>query len=162
MAYDYDLLVIGSGPAGQRAAIQASKLGKKTAIIEKRAVIGGVCTNTGTIPSKTLREAVMHLSGYRERTIYGSAYSVKENISMADLAPAIPRRPRPARSHRGQDHHRHRHLGHPRREHRLRRGTSSSATTSSGSIAFPRRWRSSAAASSASSTPASSRRWAPE
>jgi NAD(P) transhydrogenase len=85
MAYDYDLLVIGSGPAGQRAAIQASKLGKKTAIIEKRAVIGGVCTNTGTIPSKTLREAVMHLSGYRERTIYGSAYTVKENISMADL-----------------------------------------------------------------------------
>jgi NAD(P) transhydrogenase len=85
MAYDYDLLVIGSGPAGQRAAIQASKLGKKTAIVEKRAVIGGVCTNTGTIPSKTLREAVMHLSGYRERTIYGSAYTVKENISMADL-----------------------------------------------------------------------------
>jgi NAD(P) transhydrogenase len=85
MAYDYDLLVIGSGPAGQRAAIQASKLGKKTAIVEKRAVIGGVCTNTGTIPSKTLREAVMHLSGYRERTIYGSAYAVKENISMADL-----------------------------------------------------------------------------
>jgi NAD(P) transhydrogenase len=84
-ADDYDLLVIGSGPAGQRAAIQASKLGKRTAIIEKKAVIGGVCTNTGTIPSKTLREAVMHLSGYRERTIYGSAYAVKENISMADL-----------------------------------------------------------------------------
>src|ERR1700748_1643983 len=82
---DYDLLVIGSGPAGQRAAIQASKLGKKTAIIEKRAVIGGVCTNTGTLPRKTPRGAVMHLSGYRERTIYGSAYSVKENISMADL-----------------------------------------------------------------------------
>jgi NAD(P) transhydrogenase len=84
-AYDYDMLVIGSGPAGQRAAIQASKLGKRAAIIEKKATVGGVCINTGTIPSKTLREAVMHLSGYRERAIYGSAYTVKQNITMADL-----------------------------------------------------------------------------
>jgi NAD(P) transhydrogenase len=83
--YDYDLLVIGSGPAGQRAAIQASKLGKRVAIVEKNAVLGGVSTNTGTIPSKTLREAVLYLSGYRERGMYGSAYSVKGNISMADL-----------------------------------------------------------------------------
>jgi NAD(P) transhydrogenase len=83
--YDYDLLVIGSGPAGQRAAIQASKLGKRAAIVEKNAVLGGVCTNTGTIPSKTLREAVLYLSGYRERGMYGSSYSVKGNISMADL-----------------------------------------------------------------------------
>ncbi len=82
---DFDLFVIGSGPAGQRAAIQAAKLGKRTAIAEREAVIGGVCVNTGTIPSKTLREAVLHLSGYRERSIYGAAYAVKENITMADL-----------------------------------------------------------------------------
>jgi NAD(P) transhydrogenase len=84
-AFDYDMLVIGSGPAGQRAAIQAAKLGKRTCIVEKKSVVGGVCINTGTIPSKTLREAVMYLSGYRERAIYGSAYSVKQNITIADL-----------------------------------------------------------------------------
>ena len=83
--FTYDLIVIGSGPAGQRAAIQASKLGKKIALIEKKNVVGGVCTNTGTIPSKTLREAVMHLSGYRERCIYGSAYAVKQSVTMEDL-----------------------------------------------------------------------------
>src|SRR6185436_10289304 len=85
MAHDYDLVVIGSGPAGQRAAIAAAKLNKKVALAEHRAVVGGVCTNTGTIPSKTLREAVLHLSGYRERGIYGASYSVKQNISMQDL-----------------------------------------------------------------------------
>ena len=69
---DYDLLVLGSGPAGHRAAIQAAKLGKRTAIVEHKAGLGGACINTGTIPSKTLREAVMHLSGYRERSIYGA------------------------------------------------------------------------------------------
>jgi len=83
--YDYDLLVIGSGPAGQRAAIQAAKLHKRAAIVERKAVVGGVCINTGTIPSKTLREAVMHLSGYRERGIYGASYVVKQNITIADL-----------------------------------------------------------------------------
>jgi NAD(P) transhydrogenase len=85
MAYDYDCVVIGSGPGGQRAAIQASKLGKRTLIIERQTVIGGVCINTGTIPSKTLREAVLHLSGHRERGIYGASYQVKQNITMADL-----------------------------------------------------------------------------
>ena len=84
-AFDYDLLVIGSGPAGQRAAIQAAKLDKRVGIVERRAVVGGVCINTGTIPSKTLREAVLHLSGYRERGLYGAAYTVKQNITMADL-----------------------------------------------------------------------------
>ncbi|MBM3788136.1 MAG: Si-specific NAD(P)(+) transhydrogenase [Acidobacteria bacterium] len=83
--YDYDLIVIGSGPGGQRAAIQAAKLEKKSAVIEKKTVLGGVCINTGTIPSKTLREAVMHLSGYRERSFYGSSYSVKQHITMQDL-----------------------------------------------------------------------------
>ncbi len=82
----YDLLVIGSGPSGQRAAIQASKAGKRVALAERTAVVGGVCINTGTIPSKTLREAVMHLSGYNYRDIYGSAYRVKEKITMSDLA----------------------------------------------------------------------------
>ena len=84
-AYDFDMLVLGSGPAGQRAAIQAAKLGKRTAIVERRAVIGGVCINTGTIPSKTLREAVLHLSGHREKNIYGASYAVKSRISMSDL-----------------------------------------------------------------------------
>src|SRR5438067_5752561 len=83
--FDYDLIVIGSGPAGQKAAIQAAKLDKRVAIVERKAVVGGVCINTGTIPSKTLREAVMHLSGYRERGIYGASYAVKQNITMADL-----------------------------------------------------------------------------
>lgn len=83
--YDYDLVVIGSGPAGQRAAIQAAKLDKTVAVVERKAVVGGVCINTGTIPSKTLREAVLYLSGYRERGIYGASYTVKQNITMQDL-----------------------------------------------------------------------------
>ncbi len=83
--FDYDLLVLGSGPAGQRAAIQAAKLDKRVAVVEKKAVVGGCCVNTGTIPSKTLREAVLYLSGYRERNFYGASYSVKQNITMEDL-----------------------------------------------------------------------------
>src|SRR5436853_3469908 len=81
----FDMIVIGTGPAGQRAAIQAAKTGNRVAVVEQRSVIGGVCINTGTIPSKTLREAVLHLSGHRERGIYGASYSVKQNITMADL-----------------------------------------------------------------------------
>src|SRR5256886_1901351 len=81
----YDLIVIGSGPSGQRATIQGAKLGKHVALIERREVIGGVCINTGTIPSKTMREAVMHLSGYQYQSIYGMNYRVKEKITMADL-----------------------------------------------------------------------------
>ncbi len=82
----YDLVVIGSGPAGQRAAIQGAKSGKRVALLERREVIGGVCINTGTIPSKTMREAVLHLSGYNYQNIYGVSYRVKEKITMADLA----------------------------------------------------------------------------
>ena len=82
---DFDLLVIGSGPAGEKAAIQGAKLGKRVAIIERKDVVGGVCINTGTIPSKTLREAVLHFSGYHERSIYGASYSVKQDITMNDL-----------------------------------------------------------------------------
>src|SRR6202042_1650621 len=81
-----DLIVIGSGPAGQRAAIYAAKMGKKVALIEMREVVGGACINTGTIPSKTMREAVLHLSGYNYKSIYGMNYRVKERITMADLA----------------------------------------------------------------------------
>src|SRR6185437_5432283 len=82
----FDLVVIGSGPAGQRAAIQAAKSGKRVALIEKVECMGGVCINTGTIPSKTMREAVLHLSGYQYQNVYGVNYRVKERISMADLA----------------------------------------------------------------------------
>ncbi|HZT34041.1 MAG TPA: Si-specific NAD(P)(+) transhydrogenase [Bryobacteraceae bacterium] len=81
----YDLIVIGSGPAGQRAAIQAAKTGKRVALIEKREVVGGTCINSGTIPSKTMREAVLHLSGFAYQGIYGVSYRVKEKITMADL-----------------------------------------------------------------------------
>ena len=83
--YEYDMVVIGSGPAGQRAAVQAAKLGKRTAIVERHAEIGGVMVNSGTIPSKTLREAVIYLTGYRERGIYGESYAVKDDITMSDL-----------------------------------------------------------------------------
>ena len=81
----YDLIVIGSGPGGQRAAIQAAKFGKRVAIIEKRAAVGGVCINTGTIPSKTMREAVLHLSGFYYQNFYGANYHVKDVVTMSDL-----------------------------------------------------------------------------
>lgn len=82
----YDMLVIGSGPAGQKAAIQAAKVGKKVGIIEKKKVAGGICINIGTIPSKSLREAVLYLSGYRQRNLYGASYRVKKDITFEDLA----------------------------------------------------------------------------
>ena len=81
----YDIIVIGSGPAGQRAAIQGAKCGRRVAVIERREIVGGACINTGTIPSKTMREAVMHLSGFQYQGIYGINYHVKEKITMADL-----------------------------------------------------------------------------
>ncbi len=83
--FGYDVLIIGSGPAGQRAAIQAAKLNKRVAIAERTSVVGGSCINLGTIPSKTMREAVLYLSGYRERGLYGESYSVKRDITMEDL-----------------------------------------------------------------------------
>jgi NAD(P) transhydrogenase len=82
---DYDFIVIGSGPAGQHAAIQAAKCKRKVAVIERSEVVGGACVNTGTIPSKTMREAVMHLSGFQFQGIYGVNYRVKDKITMADL-----------------------------------------------------------------------------
>ena len=83
--FDYDLLVIGSGPAGQRAAIQGAKLDKKVAIVERKTVLGGCSVNLGTIPSKTLREAALDLCGYRAREFYGASYTVKQHITMQDL-----------------------------------------------------------------------------
>jgi NAD(P) transhydrogenase len=83
--FDFDLLVIGCGPGGHRAAIAAAKLGKRSAVIERATFVGGVCVNTGTIPSKTLRETVLHLTGLRHREAYGQSYRVKSDITMRDL-----------------------------------------------------------------------------
>ena len=81
----YDLVVIGSGPGGQKAAIAAAKLGKSVAVVERGLMLGGVCVNTGTIPSKTLREAVVYLTGMSQRELYGASYRVKDKITPADL-----------------------------------------------------------------------------
>ena len=81
----FDLVVIGTGPAGQKAAVQAAKLGKKVAICERRQVVGGACIHTGTIPSKTLREAVLYLTGFLHRDAYGSACLSREAMTIDDL-----------------------------------------------------------------------------
>ncbi|MDP5217571.1 Si-specific NAD(P)(+) transhydrogenase [Ruegeria sp. 2205SS24-7] len=83
--HDYDLIVIGSGPSGRAAAIQAGKLGRKVLVIDRKDRLGGVSVHTGTIPSKTLRETVLNLSGWRERSFYGRSYRVKDQISAEDL-----------------------------------------------------------------------------
>lgn len=84
MSRAYELLVIGSGPAGQKAAIQAAKLGRGVAVVERRE-LGGVSVNWGTIPSKTLREAIVYLTGLSQRAAYGESYRVKEEITIEDL-----------------------------------------------------------------------------
>ncbi|MER5649861.1 Si-specific NAD(P)(+) transhydrogenase [Streptosporangium sp. NPDC002524] len=83
--WDFDVLVLGSGPGGQKAAIAAAKLERRVALVERRNMLGGVCINTGTIPSKTLREAVLHLTGLNQRGMYGQSYRVKDEITAADL-----------------------------------------------------------------------------
>ena len=85
MSERYDLVVLGSGPAGQKAAIQAAKLGASAVIVERRDSVGGVCANTGTIPSKTLREAAIYLTGLSERGLYGQSYRVKDEVTIDDL-----------------------------------------------------------------------------
>lgn len=85
MKTKYDFVVIGSGPAGRRGAMQAAKAGQSVLVVDKGRDIGGVCVHTGTVPSKTLRETVLNLSGWRERGFYGSSYKVKANISAEDL-----------------------------------------------------------------------------
>ena len=86
MNHHYDLVVIGSGPAGQKGAIAAAKLGKSVAIIDRKEMVGGVCLHTGTIPSKTLREAILYLTGFQQRSFYGKSYTMKETVSIADLS----------------------------------------------------------------------------
>jgi NAD(P) transhydrogenase len=85
-AVDYDLIAIGSGPAGMRAAIQAAKLRRRAAVVERVPVVGGACVNTGTIPSKTMREAILHLTGLRQRGFYGQGYRVKAEVTFEDIA----------------------------------------------------------------------------
>jgi NAD(P) transhydrogenase len=82
---EFDLLVIGSGPAGQKAAIQAAKLRKRVAIIEKEAVVGGTCVNTGTLPSKTLKDAIFYLHGFKLRSFPNITYSLKKSLTLRDL-----------------------------------------------------------------------------
>ena len=85
MRFDYDILVIGSGPAGQHAAVQAAKLGRRVAVVECSRELGGGCVNTGTIPSKTIREAVLYLTGLNQRAVYGQSYRLKDEITVRDL-----------------------------------------------------------------------------
>ncbi|MFF5025210.1 Si-specific NAD(P)(+) transhydrogenase [Streptomyces collinus] len=82
---DFDMLVIGSGPGGQKAAIAAAKLGRRVAVVDRPDMLGGVSLHTGTIPSKTLREAVLYLTGLTQRDLYGQSYRLKEDITVADL-----------------------------------------------------------------------------
>ncbi|CFX52442.1 putative soluble pyridine nucleotide transhydrogenase [Candidatus Filomicrobium marinum] len=91
----YDVIVIGSGPAGRRAAVQSAKLGKSVLVVEKNRRVGGVSLHTGTIPSKTLRETVLNLTGWRERGFYGRSYRVKKDIRAVDLL---------SRQHKTLDH----------------------------------------------------------
>src|SRR6267142_4690877 len=88
MDQDYDLVVIGSGPAGQKAAINASKLGRRVAVIE-RAMVGGASVHSGTIPSKTLRDAILYVTGFNERSFYGEDYRLRERISREEIATRV-------------------------------------------------------------------------
>ena len=88
-SHRYDLVVIGSGPAGQKGAIAAAKLGHRVAIVDREAMIGGVCLHTGTIPSKTLREAILYLTGLRQRAFYGRDYHLKHEIAVSDLVSRV-------------------------------------------------------------------------
>jgi NAD(P) transhydrogenase len=85
LVHEFELLVVGSGPGGQRAAIAAAKLGRRVALVDRKGMVGGVCVNTGTIPSKTLREAVLYLTGTNQRELYGESYQVKDDITISDL-----------------------------------------------------------------------------
>ena len=81
----FDLIVIGCGPAGEKAAAQAAYFGKRVAVIERAQAVGGSCINTGTVPSKTLRESALYFSGLKQRGLYGIDYSLKENLTIHDF-----------------------------------------------------------------------------
>jgi NAD(P) transhydrogenase len=83
--FDYDLAVIGSGPAGEKAAAQAAYFGKSVVVIEKNERVGGACVNTGTLPSKTLRETALYLSGFHQRELYGISLEMKNGLSVPDF-----------------------------------------------------------------------------
>src|SRR5215510_14713234 len=85
----YDLVVIGSGPAGQKGAIAAAKLKKKVAIVDRKGMLGGVSLHTGTIRSKTLREAILYMTGFRQRAFYGCDDALKARISKEDLSDRV-------------------------------------------------------------------------
>jgi NAD(P) transhydrogenase len=82
---NFDLLVIGCGPAGEKAGAQAAYFGKRVAVIERALDVGGSCINTGTVPSKTLRESALYFSGLKQRGLYGIDYSLKENLTVQDF-----------------------------------------------------------------------------
>ncbi len=81
----YDLVVIGSGPAGEKGAAQAAYFGKRVALVERGSVLGGACINTGTVPSKTLRESALYFSGLRQRGLYGIDYSLRDGLTVKDF-----------------------------------------------------------------------------
>src|SRR6516165_6105997 len=85
MTKHYDLIVIGSGPAGEKGAAQAAYFGKRVALIERAPHVGGACVNSGTVPSKTLRETALYFSGLRQRGLYGIDYSLKEGLKVSDF-----------------------------------------------------------------------------
>src|SRR5882757_10805368 len=89
MDQDFDLIVIGSGPAGQKAAINAAKLGKRVAVIERAATVGGASVHSGTIPSKTARDAVLYLTGFTERAFYGQDYRLRERITRQEITSRV-------------------------------------------------------------------------
>src|SRR5258708_12166913 len=87
----YDLVVIGGGPAGEKGAAQAAYFGKKVAIVERSLQLGGACINTGTLPSKTLRESALYFSGLRQRGLHGIDYSLREGLTVQDfMHPKVP------------------------------------------------------------------------
>ena len=85
MTEKFDLIVIGAGPAGEKGAAKAAQYGKRVALIERETYLGGAGINTGTIPSKTLRETALYFSGFRQRGLYGIDYSLKEDLTIKDF-----------------------------------------------------------------------------
>jgi NAD(P) transhydrogenase len=84
-AFDYDLIVLGAGPAGEKGAVQAAYFGKRVAIVEREAEPGGAAVHTGTLPSKTLRETALFLSGYRQSELYGLTVHVNPELAVPKL-----------------------------------------------------------------------------